>query len=171
MSFNPDSYFAKRRAECRKQIDDALARLLPVLRDNGVTVVAVHFDGYGDSGQIEAINISFDPVSEEDFEDLDGDEVMPNDRGEAVLGIETGTRPNPLRRPMSQVLKPDPETVSTTVWEDIEDVFYAALETNHAGWEINEGAYGFVMLHVESGEIAIDYNQRIESSEYSRTTL
>lgn len=41
------------------------------------------------------------------------------------------------------------------------------LEAQRAGWEINEGAYGKVVLDVRRKTFMIQHNERFEDSEYS----
>ena len=57
-----------------------------------------------------------------------------------------------------------------TISETIEHLVYDALSETHGGWENNEGAYGEFVFDVASGEIQLDYNERITSTEfYSHT--
>lgn len=52
--------------------------------------------------------------------------------------------------------------------EVVETLVYALLEQTHCGWENNEGAYGEFTFDVGDRSITLDYNERIESSEYTR---
>jgi len=52
----------------------------------------------------------------------------------------------------------------------LEDLAYCALENNHGGWEINDGAYGEIIIEAD-GSGRIEYNQRIETVEYEETSF
>ena len=43
-----------------------------------------------------------------------------------------------------------------------------ALAQTHGGWENNEGAYGEFTFDVAQRTITLDYNERVETSEYSQ---
>lgn len=55
--------------------------------------------------------------------------------------------------------------------DKIEELCYALLDVSRGGWEINEGSFGTFEIHVESGEIALTHNDRIEAYETSRDTF
>ena len=109
----------------------------------GITRVLVQFDGSGDSGQIEEI----DAVS--------GDQPRDLPAGKVVIGCATwGTG--------------DVRHEECSVRDAVETLAYAFLEETHSGWEINEGAYGEFTFEVADRSITLDYNERIETSEYTQ---
>lgn len=55
-----------------------------------------------------------------------------------------------------------------TVKEAIERLAYDFLEETHGGWENNEGAYGDFLFDVTERMITLNYNERIETSEYTQ---
>jgi len=55
-----------------------------------------------------------------------------------------------------------------TVKEAIERLAYDFLEETHGGWENNEGAYGDFLFDVTERTITLNYNERIETSEYTQ---
>jgi hypothetical protein len=114
--------------------------LFDVLAAAGITFVIVTFDGYGDSGQIENIEIKA------------GDEIaeLPDKRIE-ILDPIWGS---------SEI-----ERQTHTVGEAIERMAYAFLRQTHEGWENNDGAYGDFTFDVEERTITLDYNERYTSSE------
>lgn len=118
------------------------AALFAVLRDAGITGIHVHFDGYGDSGQIEGVTAF----------GADGTECPLPDLPVTIRKIYFG--------------QDKPETLSEPLAEAIETLAYAFLESTHGGWENNEGAYGEFVFDVEAGTITLDYNERIETSEH-----
>ena len=104
---------------------DALARA-------GITSVIVTFDGYGDSGQIENVEVRAGDALPE----------LPADQIEFVAPVFG-----------------DPEKVerSTHSLSDaIETLVYALLEQTHGGWEDNDGAYGEFTFDVGNRTITLD---------------
>jgi hypothetical protein len=114
--------------------------LFNALAAAGITFVIVTFDGYGDSGQIENIEIRA------------GDEIieLPDERIE-ILDPIWGS---------SEI-----ERQTHTLGEAIEHMAYAFLRQTHEGWENNDGAYGDFTFDVEERTITLDYNERYTSSE------
>ena len=118
------------------------AALFDALASAGITSVIVIFDGAGDSGQIESIDARIG----------DAFAILP------ICDIEIATPAwdgSELQRRM------------LPLGEAIEQLAYAFLEETHDGWEINEGAFGEFTFDVTEHTIQLDYNERIESSEYS----
>jgi hypothetical protein len=104
----------------------------------GIETVTVIFDGYGDSGQIERI----------DVEPGEGAILLPSDRIE-----------------IARTESPEIERQTLTVREAIEALIYDFLRQTHSGWEINDGAYGEFTFDVAERTIKLDYNERYTSSE------
>jgi len=117
--------------------------LFDALEAAGITIVRVHFDGFGDSGQVEDI----DPMA--------GDKPCEFPASTIAIGR--------ARWGVSDV-----ERIECNVRDAVEALAYAFLQETHSGWEINEGAYGDFTFNVADRSIALDYNQRIETSEYSQ---
>lgn len=135
---------ARRIAEARPANK---AALLDALARAGITKVVVNFDGYGDSGQMERIDVHA----------TEAEAKLPEDRiefVEPVLGY------------------PDRSERSThTVSDAIETLVYALLEETHGGWENDDGAYGEVTFDVAKRTITLDYNERQMESYYSCHTF
>ena len=55
-----------------------------------------------------------------------------------------------------------------SVRDAVETLAYDFLEQTHGGWENNEGAYGEFTFDVGDRTIRLDYNERIETSEYTQ---
>lgn len=119
------------------------ALLFDALAAAGITKVVVHFDGYGDSGQIEDIAAYTNDV----------DANIP------AHTIE-------IARPRWG--EPEADRSSCLLRDAIEALSYDALEETHGGWENNEGAYGDFTFDVAARTITLDYNERYESSEYTQ---
>jgi hypothetical protein len=136
--------FAAEQAELAALLPKNKQSLFTALRSAGVTQVTVDFDGCGDSGQIEGLAF------------LSGDTTFPEPRGEVVLetashGGETAARAFELP-------------------SAIEHLVYELLEDGHGGWELNEGSYGTFTFDVADETITLDYNERVEVTNYSQHT-
>ena len=117
--------------------------LFPVLAAAGITSILVRFDGCGDSGQIEEIDILADekPAS------------FPDGKVSIQRAYWGAT---------------EPERVESSVNDAVETLIYAFLEETHGGWENNEGAYGEFTFNVAERTITLDYNERYEDSHYTQ---
>lgn len=118
------------------------AAILDALAAAGITRVAVNFDGYGDSGQIENIDAY---RGESEFVALPETEVT-------IASASWG----------------DPGIVAQTMMLEaaIEQMAYDLLSSAHGGWENNDGAHGEFRFDVRERVIALDYNERFTSSEF-----
>lgn len=131
---------AKRRAAFAEELIDLKANLFDSLEASGIVLVTVTFDGCGDSGQIEDI-AAFD---EHGQVDLNGLTLQAPDGQPAYV--------------------PDAE-VADPIADAIETLAYDLLESEHGGWENNDGAYGEFTFDVVNRTIALEHNQRFTSSE------
>lgn len=114
--------------------------LFDVLAAAEIETIAVIFDGYGDSGQIERI----------DVEPGEGTNLLPSGQIE-IARTAFGS--------------PEIQRQTLTVREAIETLVYDFLRQTHDGWEINDGAYGEFTFDVAERTIKLDYNERYTSSE------
>ena len=118
------------------------ANLFSALGDAGITCVTVTFDGYGDSGQIENI--------------------------EAKAGEEIADLPDTLVEiARTEFYSDEIHRRTQSLPEAIESICYLILEAKHGGWENNEGAYGEFSFDVAANTIRLDYNERVETTEFS----
>jgi len=136
--------FDMKQREYARRAEELLAAnkavLFDVLAVARIETVTVTFDGYGDSGQIERIDVE---AGEEGI-------PLPPDR----IEIARTTWENP-----------EIERLNQTIQEAIETLVYDFLRQVHSGWEINDGAYGDFIFDVAEGTIKLDYNERYTSSE------
>lgn len=116
------------------------AALLDALASAGITHVVVTFDGYGDSGQIENVDVRAG----------DHDIAMPDARIE-IARVVWG--------------ESEPERSTVTLATAVESLAYDVLERTHGGWENNDGAYGDITFDVAERTITLDYNERYTASE------
>lgn len=148
VQFDYDAWIAedaKRRAAFAEQLVLLKASLFELLAARGIVLVTVTFDGCGDSGQIDDV-VAFDEH---------GEVAVPEDKlasakvdSQAVTGTDDG-------EPVKDV---------------IETLAYDLLQSEHGGWENNEGAYGEFRFDVADRTITLGCNIRISSADYSETS-
>jgi len=130
-----DALFESLRPANQTAIFDALASA-------GVVTLMVNFDGFGDSGQIEAMTAT----------GAEGEMVLPEisipyaspGRGDGDDAIDQHPLPLP---------------------EAIETLCYDLLRQTHAGWENNDGAFGDFTFDVAARTISLDHNDRYTAIE------
>ena len=103
----------------------------------GIATVVVSFDGYGDSGQIERLEVE------------GAVDTLPAATVEIATAI-WGERET-QRQPMSLA-------------DAIEKLIYEFLGSAYDGWEDNDGAYGEFTFDVADRTIRLDYNERYTAS-------
>jgi hypothetical protein len=119
------------------------AALFDALAAAGITHVVVSFDGYGDSGQIENVEVKA------------GDTVVAMPEGTIEIAEAVWDQPAPNRTTIS-------------VADEIDRLVYDFLTDTHCGWENNDGAYGDFTFDVAERTITLDYNERYIASDYSQ---
>lgn len=117
------------------------AALFDALAAAAITSVLVTFDGAGDSGQIEAIDVT------------SGQEPTALPTGDVEIVTPAWDGSGLERR-------------CCNMRDAIEALAYAFLEETHDGWENNEGAFGEFRFDVMERTIELDYNERIETSQH-----
>ena len=147
---NPNDAFAQYEAQARLCAELARevtplnkAALFAVLQAAGIQRVTVHFDGAGDSGQIESI-----------------DATAPD---ETAAELPDGTIE--IRTPLWDGSGVQTETMP--VRDAIEKLAYDFLEEVHDGWENEDGAYGEFIFDVGERTIRLEYNERVMTTSYS----
>ena len=118
--------------------------LFDALAAAGITAVIVTFDGSGDSGQIENIEIQ---------------------------GRMTNLPPTQIELAFASWGSCDIRREALSLNDAVEALVYELLRQTHEGWENNEGAYGEFTFDVAKRSIMLDYNERIETSEYTQHIL
>jgi hypothetical protein len=141
--FDPNDFMARLK-DCEQRGAELhpanKASLMAALRDAGITCVTVTFDGYGDSGQIENVEVKAgDAVAE--LPAIDVDIARTHFFSEKI------------------------ERLTQPLADAIETMSYALLEEKHCGWENNQGAYGDIVFDVPADRIVVDFNYRVETSE------
>lgn len=134
------SEFGERHLRAVDRLTSNKEALFDVLAAAGITSVAVNFDGYGDSGQIESI----DALAGAEAVSLPGTPVE-------IAGLAWG--------------EPEARTQSLSLRAAIEELAYDFLGQTHAGWQDSDGAYGDFTFDVEQRTITLDYNERYSATE------
>jgi hypothetical protein len=117
--------------------------LFDALDVHDIFSVTVSFDGCGDNGQIESIEIN-----------QDAEAALPNTMIEFEETFTTGGI----------------KTSFLSLRQAIEAMVYRFLERTHCGWPDNEGAYGEFTFDTASRSITLDYNERyIETTNSTHT--
>jgi hypothetical protein len=144
-ALDPTSWLAKERAFaklCESIRPENKAAVFDALAQAGITRVEVTFDGYADSGQIEDVAAKAS----------DKDTALPAVSVE-LAHAEWGS---------SDIVR-----VTHPIPEAIERLAYDFLRETHIGWENNKGAYGDFLFDVAERTITLNYNERIETFEYT----
>ena len=127
---------------CRSIVPENKRVLFETLAAHGVAAVIVQFDGCGDSGQIEDMEV----------QGADRPAELPSDSIE-IADVSWDD------------LKILPKTMC--VREVVEHLVYDFLRETHCGWEDNEGAYGTFTFDVGKRTILLEFNERHMESDYS----
>lgn len=114
------------------------AALFTVLEDAGIAYVIVTFDGCGDSGQIESVEVQGAVAA------------LPDTMTEFAF---------------AQHNDGEAERHALSIAAAVEELAYDCLREHHDGWENNEGAFGAFTFDVAKRTIALDFSYRIESTE------
>ena len=113
--------------------------LFDVLAAAGLKSFDVPFDGGGDSGQIEGVEL------EEEFLNME----IEGEFSDGQIWDEK------TKKVVDKVSK------KITVEKLVENICYDVLELASPGWEINEGSYGTFTFDVKEREVRLDFNARI----------
>ncbi|MGE3989263.1 DUF6878 family protein [Pseudorhodoplanes sp.] len=145
-ALDPTSWLAKELAFaklCESIRPENKTAVFDALARAGITRVEVTFDGYADSGQIEDVAAKTG----------DKDVALP-----------------PVSMELARAEWGSSDIVRTThpMAEAIERLAYDFLRETHIGWENNEGAYGDFYFDVAERTITLNYNERVETSEYTQ---
>jgi hypothetical protein len=114
--------------------------LLLKMADMGITGVFISYDGSGDSGSIDSITYTDNP-NVSCMEDLEN--IYDH-------GMDDQTYLNQL---------------DGGLYMSIEDFAYASLLDDIEDWYNNEGGFGYVIIHVKTGQYKIFNSVRITETE------
>lgn len=161
MTSSTDDWMARYEADRREKIErvrSSRAVVMEILKDAGVAKAVVPFDGSGDSGQTEGVSLY--GKAGKHLKAKKWDELL----GRSIQGTER-ERWDYNDGEAKSVRRCD------TLEEAIDELCYDILGSQHGGWEINEGSFGEFVFDVEKDEIALTFNERIESYETTEETF
>lgn len=121
------------------------ALLINLMKEHNIHQINVTFDGCGDSGQMEDVTLIG-----ENGEEIENDSLI----GKACEVCYSHQIYS------SGTWSYEKYSRQETIRELAEEVAFKPLEDHFGGWEINEGAYGTVVINAD-GTGTIDYNQRV----------
>jgi len=138
---------AEREAQAQIEIRYLKGAVISPLRTAGVARVEIRFDGCGDSGAIEEF-VCYDAANK------------------SVPCPEAGVEP--FREERSD---PDAGTDRSSLAAALESLAYLALERHHPGWELNDGAYGELVIDVAEASFTLDCSLRFTAADDHSTEL
>lgn len=147
------------------------------LKEAGFVSAVVHYDGSGDSGQIDEISV-FRKDEPESYsrliEDYTWEKITAlREKRDAILRaipITIVSRSSTFDRETLKFVEKETPTEGN-LYDALETLAYHWLEDEHGGWENNEGAYGDFVVHVEEMMLTLEHNQRIMEVDTSSHTF
>jgi len=128
---------------CKSTLSENKTALFDALARARICNVEVTFNGYAGNGQID-------------------EAVIDGEGGDAEIRL--------INIEIARVERGNPAVVRETlsVKDAIEKLVYDLLQQTYAGWEKDLGAYGDFVFDVAERTIKLNFNERIEISEYTR---
>jgi hypothetical protein len=123
----------------------------------GLKSAVVTFNGEGDSGQIDVILVF---TEEQDLDEPDQWAASPIE----IPNVQVTLRQ--LDYNWGDAPLGDPTESEVSLKDALEQVAYNLLEMEHGGWENNSGGFGTFVFDLATRTIRMNFNYRIESSEY-----
>jgi hypothetical protein len=137
------------------------------LKEAGFVSAVVHYDGSGDSGQVDEISVFLKDEPESYMrliEEYTWEKVTAlSDERAAILRaipITLVSRSSTFDHETSTFVETETPTEGN-LYEALETLAYGWLEDEHGGWEINDGAYGDLVVHVDEMMITLEHSERI----------
>lgn len=138
---------AEREAQAQSEIQHLKGVVIPPLRTAGIARVEIGFDGYGDSGAVEECAC---------YDAANASVACPDAAVEPF-------RPEPS--------EDNAEAEAQSLAAALESLGYLALERHHPGWELNDGAYGQLVIDVADASFTLECSLRFTASEDHSTEL
>jgi len=125
---------------------------LRALKRRGAVLARAEYDGFGDCGQVEEIEIEGSECEDARIGcwEVDSERKGEGDDERLVHRLRR------TRKPLRDV---------------VEDAMYRHLESLHGGWENNHGAFGTLVLSVTTGELTIEHNSRYVAYDETVTNI
>jgi len=146
-----------------------LRNVINALKSGGYDAAVIRYEGSGDSGQVEEIAIykpGEDPQSDcyYYFEGLaDEEQRAIHAERTAFLSdtkIEITVTSSRFDHDKHEWIESS-EDQMVPLLRGLDWLAYHWLEQRHPGWEINEGSYGHVVVHVDRLRMEMEHSERI----------
>ena len=128
---------------CVSTLSDNKTALFDALASARIDTVEVTFNGYADEGQIDGA-VADGEGGDTDLQSIEV-EIARVDWGNQIDTRQT-----------------------LSVKDAIEQLVHDLLEQTYFGWQDNQGAYGEFLFDVVARSITLNFNERIETSEYTQ---
>lgn len=115
-----------------------------------VSEVIANYDGSGDSGDTNMYAVI--PLSPESFDTMVHSTSAPNE-----VVAQNHVNNQPWDRLREQIIATKPPLMTPEMLDIFEDEIFALLP---AGWEINDGSYGEIVIDIASEKITVESNER-----------
>jgi hypothetical protein len=156
-----------------------IKEVLLKLKEAGFVSAVVHYDGSGDSGQVEHISVFRKDEPEEYYRLLpEGTEntweavrKIREERNAILEGISLSIAQTRSLWTQDKGFYELTAVEDKTLLYALEALAYEWLSETHGGWEIDEGSYGDVVLHVDQMMVTLDHNERITETVSSTHTF
>lgn len=141
------TWYEEMKAKQQEEADQLRSVLKPAvfetLKAHHINTVVINFDGEGDSGQITEIRAYAEAFSQ------DTPRILPED----LDGFKI----------------PNVQCLDKPLREQVENLAYGFLNTEHGGWENNDGAYGEIWFLIPENKMFLDHNERVMKIENSES--
>jgi hypothetical protein len=135
-----------------------LENVMPVLRQAHVDIVEVGYEGYGDSGGIEYVELIQAPRK--------SDTPTGITNSAAVLAAQLPDVESASSEWQGALVEVDGvEHRIPTVENCIHDYVYDMLSRDYGGWEINDGSTGNVVINLREGTVVQNHSARYTATE------
>lgn len=139
-------FYAQKREDARKRLQFNRRRIHNALKSLAATHVSVSYAGSGDNGQIHGVSILRDGT------EIESDKKICVRICTTVWKKEGGWTNQTKNNRM-------------TVEEALEHLVYDWLESEHPGWEINDGSCGEFTILVATDEFLLNHTTFVSESE------
>lgn len=121
----------------------------------GIKGANVTFEGSGDSGGVDKIEIDHPSICDGERGDKIRDKLLET----PLSGLEILECISFSKEGMVDLFAKGPFTIK----DAIESIVYDALKAEHDGWENNQGAYGDINFDTKSRTIGMEFNERVNN--------
>jgi hypothetical protein len=137
-----------RRAVFEEAMASNKAAIFPLLKAADIAVVEVNYDGSSDSGQINDV-VAFSAESK----------LVPLPEDEVTIRLHPSIWPSKQENVEAQV-------IMCSLNKAIRELCWELLETEHPGWENNDGGQGVFKFHVKDETIELEHGSNIVEVNY-----